>query len=385
MNRMVMLISAVAMVASAPTQNTVINVDGPEGRHVQTGEPGKAVSGYFTSRDEGGVEYKTRYEADEKGFRATGLHLPVSPAVSSTWPLQYPIAAFPNYDFRYGPQNYLPFAYPTYPQDSLSYERFGFKQGVNQFPVSGDDVIALAKSVQIALTEEEKDALKGRDSLTFMMLPLTLLNTVNLVMLKAIQQMVMALCLTTLVASAPSDVRPLTVDTDKAEAREVKDAVKPANPAWGYFTTHTVDGKSGYTATYKGDAKQSPALLKPLPFNPFAFQPYPGPAMPGLRYFPANYFPSYYAGYPQVNYGQRGQYETKSDELTAQEYEDALRLFGLFNNNNGGAIVEPEPAPAPAPAPATNPMAGVISKLITMNNFAILKLIMANAAMMVAG
>jgi hypothetical protein len=37
------------MAMSAPTETkTVINVDGPDGQHVQTGEPGKAVSGYFT-------------------------------------------------------------------------------------------------------------------------------------------------------------------------------------------------------------------------------------------------------------------------------------------------------------------------------------------------
>jgi hypothetical protein len=45
----VILASLAALVASAPTETkTVINVDGPDGQHVQTGEPGKAVSGYFT-------------------------------------------------------------------------------------------------------------------------------------------------------------------------------------------------------------------------------------------------------------------------------------------------------------------------------------------------
>ncbi|KAK4025550.1 hypothetical protein OUZ56_014613 [Daphnia magna] len=57
MNLMLMLISVAAMVRSAPTEtkNTVINVEGPDGGHVQTGEPGKAVAGYFTLRDENGV------------------------------------------------------------------------------------------------------------------------------------------------------------------------------------------------------------------------------------------------------------------------------------------------------------------------------------------
>lgn len=130
------------MVASAPTETkeTVINVDGPNGRHVQTGEPGKSVSGYFTwvnfsntnlpvprksiqiddvlrSRSADGVEYRTTYEADEKGFRANGLHLPVSSArLPAAFPLRYATSAYPSHGFRYGPQNYLPFYYPTYPQ-----------------------------------------------------------------------------------------------------------------------------------------------------------------------------------------------------------------------------------------------------------------------------
>lgn len=47
----VILIGALAMAASAPTYQMpayVINVDEAGGRHVQMGEPGKAVSGYFT-------------------------------------------------------------------------------------------------------------------------------------------------------------------------------------------------------------------------------------------------------------------------------------------------------------------------------------------------
>ncbi|XP_057367817.2 endocuticle structural glycoprotein SgAbd-1-like [Daphnia carinata] len=119
------------MVASAPTEtkDAVINVEGPEGRHVQTGEPGKAVSGYFTSRDKDGVEYKTTYEADEKGFRATGSHLPVSPTESFArppiaWPVHYPISAFPIYGSRYGPQNYLPFPYPIYQHGKVKWCSF---------------------------------------------------------------------------------------------------------------------------------------------------------------------------------------------------------------------------------------------------------------------
>lgn len=44
----VILICIATAVTSAPTSQYTINVDGPEGRHVQMGEPGKAVSGYYT-------------------------------------------------------------------------------------------------------------------------------------------------------------------------------------------------------------------------------------------------------------------------------------------------------------------------------------------------
>lgn len=57
----------------------VIMYDEADGRHVQMGEPGKSVSGYFTSRSlDGQMEYKTMYEADENGYRARGDHLPVA-------------------------------------------------------------------------------------------------------------------------------------------------------------------------------------------------------------------------------------------------------------------------------------------------------------------
>ena len=59
----------------------VIMYDEKDGRHVQMGEPGKSVSGYFTSRSlDGLMEYKTMYEADENGYRARGDHLPVATA-----------------------------------------------------------------------------------------------------------------------------------------------------------------------------------------------------------------------------------------------------------------------------------------------------------------
>ncbi|XP_045033379.1 uncharacterized protein LOC116934235 isoform X4 [Daphnia magna] len=204
---MLMLISAVAMVASAPTEtkDAVINVEGPEGRHVQTGEPGKAVAGYFTSRDENGVEHKTTYEADEKGFRAKGSHFPVSPTDSSarlptTFPVLYPTSAFPIYGFRYGPQNYLPFAYPIYPQDKylaggdhLSYDNIAFKQGGNQLPLSGQEILALAQDAQIPLTAEEIAALTGRGVMTTMMMPLTLTNKLNLLMMILIKKMLLTM------------------------------------------------------------------------------------------------------------------------------------------------------------------------------------------------
>ncbi|XP_045033376.1 uncharacterized protein LOC116934235 isoform X2 [Daphnia magna] len=207
MNLILMLISVVAMVASAPTEtkDTVINVEGPDGRHVQTGEPGKAVAGYFTSQGENGVEHKTTYEADEQGFRAKGSHLPVSPTDSSarlptTLPVLYPTSAFPIYGFRYGPQNYLPFAYPTYPQDKylaggdhLSYDNIAFKQGGNQLPLSGQEILALAQDAQIPLTAEEIAALTGRGVMTTMMMPLTLTNKLNLLMMILIKKMLLTM------------------------------------------------------------------------------------------------------------------------------------------------------------------------------------------------
>ncbi|KAI9562804.1 hypothetical protein GHT06_010259 [Daphnia sinensis] len=91
------LICVIAAASSAPTGQYTINVDGPEGRHVQMGEPGKSVSGYYTSRSlDGLMEYKTTYEADEKGYRATGDHLPV-PSV----PVFRSLEAAPGYVFKY--------------------------------------------------------------------------------------------------------------------------------------------------------------------------------------------------------------------------------------------------------------------------------------------
>ncbi|KZS12511.1 Uncharacterized protein APZ42_022615 [Daphnia magna] len=205
MNIILMLISTVAMVASAPTEtkDAVINVEGPEGRHVQTGEPGKAVAGYFTSKDENGVEHKTTYEADEQGFRAKGSHLPVSPIDSSvrlptTLPVLYPTSAFPIYGFRYGPQNYFPFAYPIYPQgkyleggDSLSYGNVEFKKGENELPLSGEEILALAQDAQIPITAEEIAALTVRGPLTPMLMPFILSNKMSMLMMMLANRILM--------------------------------------------------------------------------------------------------------------------------------------------------------------------------------------------------
>lgn len=95
----VILICIATTVTSAPTSQYTINVDGPEGRHVQMGEPGKAVSGYYTSRSlDGLMEYKTIYEADDKGYRATGDHLPVAAVLPAVRSLD---SAPEGYVFRY--------------------------------------------------------------------------------------------------------------------------------------------------------------------------------------------------------------------------------------------------------------------------------------------
>ncbi|XP_057367815.1 uncharacterized protein LOC130688825 [Daphnia carinata] len=206
MNSLVILMSVVAMVASAPTdtKNTVIDVDGPEGRHVQTGEPGKVVSGYFASRNTDGVEYKTTYEADEKSFRARGLYLPVSPAVSSarlpaTFPVRYPSPAFSSYGYRYGPQNFLPFFYPTYPQDkylagdeSLSYDNLAYKHD-DEFPFSEAEEFAMAQDDQVPLTEQEIANLTERGLLTPMLMPFILMNKKKILMMMLINKMLMAM------------------------------------------------------------------------------------------------------------------------------------------------------------------------------------------------
>ncbi len=72
-----------------------------------------------SSRNSDGVEEKTIYEADEKGFRATGAHLPVAPGVFpvqrySAFPSVYPVAPVSSYGYRYAPQNYYPYYYPSF-------------------------------------------------------------------------------------------------------------------------------------------------------------------------------------------------------------------------------------------------------------------------------
>ncbi|KZS12510.1 Uncharacterized protein APZ42_022620 [Daphnia magna] len=149
----------------------------------------------YCSRDENGVEHKTTYEADEQGFRAKGSHLPVSPTHSFArlpipLPVLYPTSAFPIYGFRYGPQNYLPFAYPIYPQEdeylaggeSSSYDNIAFKQGENQLPLSGEEILALAQDARIPLTNEEIAILTERGPLMSMLMPFILQNKINLFM-----------------------------------------------------------------------------------------------------------------------------------------------------------------------------------------------------------
>ncbi|XP_046637329.1 uncharacterized protein LOC124315596 isoform X2 [Daphnia pulicaria] len=196
---MVILASLATLVASAPAQTkTIINVDGPDGhQHVQTGEPGKAVSGYFTSRNSDGVEEKTIYEADEKGFRATGAHLPVAPSVFpvqrySAFPSVYPVAPVSSYGYRYAPQNYYPYYYPSFAsgkygsaKDYLSsmYDG-GYRTGEDFSELSmTPEEMAEAKEQLEQITPEELAVLTERGPLTPFFLPMILANKKNIIMM----------------------------------------------------------------------------------------------------------------------------------------------------------------------------------------------------------
>ncbi|XP_046449555.1 uncharacterized protein LOC124197996 [Daphnia pulex] len=190
----VILASLAALVASAPAQTkTVINVDGPDGQHVQTGEPGKAVNGYFTSRSLDGMEHRTLYEADERGFRATGAHLPVAPGIFpvqrySAFPSVYPVASAPSYGYRYAPENYYPYYYPNIANPNV----LGGKlvSGKDYLPAVNDD--AEYENLD-ELSTEEIAALTERGPLTPLMLPMMLMNKKNIMLMLLANKIMMAL------------------------------------------------------------------------------------------------------------------------------------------------------------------------------------------------
>ncbi|XP_057367821.1 uncharacterized protein LOC130688832 [Daphnia carinata] len=57
--------------------NYTVLYDGPAGRHVQSGEPGRAVKGFYTQVfvDFRGRKQKVTYQADERGYRVTSTAL----------------------------------------------------------------------------------------------------------------------------------------------------------------------------------------------------------------------------------------------------------------------------------------------------------------------
>ncbi|KAK4025559.1 uncharacterized protein LOC116928105 [Daphnia magna] len=57
--------------------NYTVLYNGPEGSHLQTGEPGKAVKGFYTFVDSRGRKQKVTYQADERGYRVTSTALVV--------------------------------------------------------------------------------------------------------------------------------------------------------------------------------------------------------------------------------------------------------------------------------------------------------------------
>ena len=79
------------------------------------------------------------YVADENGFRATGDHLPVSPAVSpvqlpAAFPSVYPMIPVPGYGYRYSPQNYYPFYYPSFVGGRCEHKFDSFQINVMNVP-----------------------------------------------------------------------------------------------------------------------------------------------------------------------------------------------------------------------------------------------------------
>ncbi len=143
-----------------------------------------------------------------------------------------------------------------------------------------------------------------------------------------------------------------------------------------------------------------------LPVSPSAL-PAVYPRVPyGFRHFPASYFPTYYPAYYQGKscrlnnlktlflifafftflpsnatadtYGFGDNYEIKSDAEDLQDaLDDDLRGGSTAPSSTSGSGTKP--------STTTNPLAPVFNTLIAINNMKILKLLLANKAMLILG
>lgn len=78
--RQVLIVCFLAVTLAAPAPEEILSYDAEDHKHSQTGDAGKAVTGSYSYTADGKT-FTINYEADEKGYRATGDHLPVAPEV----------------------------------------------------------------------------------------------------------------------------------------------------------------------------------------------------------------------------------------------------------------------------------------------------------------
>lgn len=80
MIKTVLIVCFLAVTLAAPAPEEILSYDAEDHKHSQTGDAGKAVTGSYSYTADGKT-FTINYEADEKGYRATGDHLPLAPEV----------------------------------------------------------------------------------------------------------------------------------------------------------------------------------------------------------------------------------------------------------------------------------------------------------------
>ncbi|EFX88263.1 hypothetical protein DAPPUDRAFT_305701 [Daphnia pulex] len=204
---------------------------------------------------------------------------------------------------------------------------------------------------------------------------------------------VVIFCITTMVASAPSDVRPV-INPVAPDGHQVQASDEPIKVTSVNFPSQITDDRMKSKRMFDvGPTGFQPNYLPVSPSALTAF--YSRVGLPNvLRHLPASYFPAYYpANYPD-NYGFRENSEIKSD---AEDLQDALgeelRLaFGAFTTTTT-TTTTPKPSSSSSsstsgntkPSTPTNPMAPIFNTLIALNNMQMLKLFLANTAMLFMG